>query len=107
MAYQISWNRDWGMINNVQSHNRYDHSEGYLLRKCTVDCQSLCSASTAISGDAAVGGCKDIQYLYSLTLSNIQTGRSGDRTHTQDVCGLVTYNESKHNVWLKTDLLVT
>ena len=61
MAYQISWNHEWGMIDNAQSYNYYDHSEGYLLRKCTGDLQSLCSASAAISGDAAVGGCKDIQ----------------------------------------------
>ena len=73
-----------GELNALKCHNHYnDHSEGVHMRKCTVVRQALCSASSAISGDAAEGGCKDIQYLYSYTLSNILTGRLGVRTHAR------------------------
>ena len=49
--------------------------------------------------------CKDIQYLYSVTFSNIQDGEIWGQNLHPDVCGLVMNNEPKHNVWLKLDLL--
>ena len=65
-----------GELKALQFHNYYhDHSEGVCMRKCTVVRQALCSASSAISGDAAEGGCKDIQYLYRYTLSSICNGK--------------------------------
>ena len=82
-----------GELKALEFHNYYnDHSEGWRVRKCTVVRQTLCSASSAISGDAAEGGggCKDIQYLYSDTLSNVQDGEIWGQNPHPDVCGLET-----------------
>ena len=63
------------MIDNAQSHNHYDHSEGAHMRKCIVIRQALCSASSAISGDAAEGGAR----IFGIcTVLHFQTYRRGD-----------------------------
>ena len=95
-----------GELNALQIRNYYnDHSEGCHVRKCTVVRQTLCSASSAISGDAAEGGCKDIQYCIVLHFQTYVTGRSGVRTHTQVYMWSSDNEEPKHNVWLKTILI--
>ena len=45
--------------------------------------------------------------ICTVTLSNIQDGEIWGPNPHPDVCGLVINNESKHNVWLKTDSIAT
>ena len=92
-----------GELNAPQSHINYDHIEGCHMRKCKVIRQALCSASSAISGDAAEGGARIFGIVQSYFFRRIEGEIWGQNPHP-NVCGLVTSNEPKHNVWLKNQV---
>ena len=79
-----------GELNTLQVYNHYyhDHSEGDQLWKCAVIWQALFSASTAISGDAAEGGCKDIQYCIVIHFQAYVREDLGYEPTPKYVCGL-------------------
>ena len=77
------------------------------MRKCTVSRQALCSASSAISGDAAEGGgggARLSSIVQPYTFKHTDGEIWGPNTHS-NVCGLGMNNEPKHNVWVNLDLI--
>ena len=79
---------------------QYDHSESFLVRKCTVwPCAPLRLLSREMQPR---GGARIFSICTVIHFQTYWREDLGYEPTPEYICGLVMSNEPKHNVWLKT-----